>query len=202
MRSQSDRLEEFRPELTAHCRRVLGCASEAEDAVQDTMVRAWQGLDRFEGRAALRSWLYRIATNVCHTMRGTPQRRVAPAPHGPEVVDATDPADTIVAHESVRRAFVAAFRVLPPRQRAVLILRDVLAWSARETADLLGTSVPSVNSALQRARATLSTVDADAAAGADPPDPDLLDRHVAAFRAYDLDGLTALLSRRSTVPTG
>src|SRR5690242_16394509 len=163
-------LERHRRELTVYCYRMLGSAFEAEDAVQDALLRAWRGLDRFEERAALRSWLYRIATNVCLTMLGSAQRRIRPMDLGPAgsghagtagealpseiwlgpVPDArvlpehADPAEVVAARESVRLAFVAALQLLPPRQRAVLILRDVLAWSAHEVAELLDTSVPSV----------------------------------------------------------
>ena len=177
-------LEQHRVELTAYCYRMLGSAFEAEDAVQDTLVRAWRGLDRFEGRSALRSWLYRIATNVCFDMLKGRQRRarpmdlgparsadapvgstlpeetwVEPIPDGHVLPAGADPADVAVARDSVRLAFVATLQHLPPRQRAVLILREVLSWRAAEVADLLDTTVASVNSALQRARATLASRD-------------------------------------------
>ena len=209
-------LEEYRSELTGYCGRVLGSRFDAEDAVQDTMVRAWRGLDRFEGRAALRSWLYRIATNVCLNMLGSPHRRALPT----DPVDlAAGPATAVVPgadsvaarRESVRLAFVALLRHLPPRQRAVLVLREVLGWSAQEAADLLDTSVPGVNSALQRARATLSTMDPQDAA-ATRVDRVQLARYVGAFTAYDVVSLTAALRDdacrpaavrpRSTAPTG
>jgi RNA polymerase sigma-70 factor (ECF subfamily) len=220
-------LEAYRSELTGYCYRMLGSAFEAEDAVQDVMVRAWRGYDRFEGRAALRSWLYRIATNVCLTMLGSAQRRARPMDFGPAgsgtathpgeprpdevwvgpvpddrvLPDHTDPATVIAQRESIRLAFVAALQRLPARQRAVLILREVLAWSAQEVADLLDTSVPSVNSALQRARATLGTVDVGGEP-AKPLDADqqaLLARYVAAFEAYDLKALTSLLHEDATL---
>jgi RNA polymerase sigma-70 factor, ECF subfamily len=214
------RLESYRTELTAFCYRMLGSAFEAEDAVQETFLRAWGAIDRFEGRAALRSWLYRIATNVCLNMLEAKQRRARPVDLSPagtadgplgtplgealwiepvpdsRVVPDGDPADVAVARESVRLAFVAALQHLPPRQRAVLILREVLRWRADEVADLLGTSVASVNSALQRARATLADRDVRATTPAAPLDADrrvLLDRYVDAFERYDMDSLTSLL---------
>jgi RNA polymerase sigma-70 factor (ECF subfamily) len=218
------RLEEHRAELTGYCYRMLGSSFEAEDAVQETMVRAWKGFDRFEGRAALRSWLYRIATNVCLDMLTSAQRRARPmdlSPAGdarnlpaeplPEAIwvgPAPDerllpqnPADVAVAKESIRLAFVAALQHLPPRQRAVLILREVLAWSASETAELLGTSVASVNSALQRARGTLAAIDVptDLHRPMDEEQQSLLSRYVAAFESYDLESLTALLHEDATL---
>ncbi|RSM58253.1 RNA polymerase subunit sigma-70 [Actinoplanes sp. ATCC 53533] len=221
------RLEVYRPELTGYCYRMLGSAFEAEDAVQDTMVRAWRGFDSFEGRSALRSWLYRIATNVCLTMLDSAQRRVRPMDLGPpgsgrathpgeprpdEIwvgpvpntrlrPEGADPADLIAQRESVRLAFIAALQHLPPQQRAVLILREVLAWSAQEVAELLDTSVAGVNSALQRARAAIAA--ADITAGAEAPLDDdqqsLLARYVEAFEAYDLEALTALLRDDATL---
>jgi RNA polymerase sigma-70 factor (ECF subfamily) len=214
-------LEQYRAELTGYAYRMLGSAFEAEDAVQETMVRAWRGLDRFEGRAALRSWLYRIATNVCLDMLGSRQRRARPMDLGPALTadnalgaalpedhwiepipDARavpaggDPAAVTELRESIRLAFVAALQHLPPRQRAVLILREVLQWQATEVAELLDTSVASVNSALQRARATLASKDLDAGAAPEPMDDAkraLLDRYVDAFERYDMQSLTALL---------
>jgi len=217
----STQLEAYRAELTGYCYRMLGSAFEAEDAVQDTMLRAWRGLDRFEGRAALRSWLYRIATNVCLDMIGSAQRRARPMEFGPPLSGATevaadprpdevwvgpvpddrvlpagsDPAEVAVVRESVRLAFVAALQHLPPKQRAVLILRDVLAWSAAEVAALLDLSVAAVNSALQRARATLATADieSDVRRPMDDEQNALLAHYVEAFEAYDLTKLVGLL---------
>ena len=219
-------LEACRVELTGFCYRMLGSAFEAEDAVQETFIRAWRGFGRFEGRASLRSWLYRIATNVCLDMRGASQRRARPidlgpagtADHalGPALSEATwiepvpddravpaggDPADVAVARESIRLAFVAALHHLPPRQRAVLILREVLRWKAEEVAELLDTSVASVNSALQRARATLASRDLAGAPSVATLDDDqraLLSRYVAAFEGYDMDALTSLLREDAT----
>jgi RNA polymerase sigma-70 factor, ECF subfamily len=213
-------LEGYRQELTGYCYRMLGSGFEAEDAVQETMVRAWRGIDRFEGRSALRSWLYRIATNVCLDMLRGPQRRARPMDLGPSSTadgnlgphvsedtwvqpvadakvlpaDVNDPAELAASRESIRLAFVAALQHLPPRQRAVLILREVLRWQAAEVAGLLDTSVASVNSALQRARATLAENDVDAT----PPQVDaeqqeLLSRYVDAFERYDIDSLVTLL---------
>ncbi len=199
---------------------MLGSPFEAEDAVQDTFLRAWRGFDRFEGRSALRSWLYRIATNVCLDMLSGRARRARPVDLGPAqepeernlhtlpeatwlqpipdalVIPSTDPAEQAMARETIRLAFVAALQHLPPRQRAVLILCEVLRWHAREVAELLGTSVASVNSALQRARATLERSDvssSDPVAPIDPSQRKLLDRYVDAFQRYDMDALTSLI---------
>ncbi|WP_268220621.1 sigma-70 family RNA polymerase sigma factor [Streptomyces sp. EMB24] len=216
-------LERYRVELTGYCYRMVGSSFEAEDAVQDTMIRAWRSLDKFEGRSSLRSWLYRIATNVCLDMlsagnkrarpmdltESTPLAQAAlsprpdhtwlePMPDDRVLPTPADPAEAAVAKESVRLAFMAALQRLPAKQRAVLILREVLAWKASEVAELLDTSVASVNSALQRARATLAErrePGADASVS-DPLDEDqqkLLDRYVAAFEGYDMSALTALL---------
>jgi RNA polymerase sigma-70 factor (ECF subfamily) len=217
-------LEQHRPELTAYCYRMLGSPFEAEDAVQETMLRAWRGIDRFERRAALRSWLYRIATNVCFDMLNARERRARPMDLGParepvlaslnalpevtwiepipvsSLAPESDPADVAVAHETIRLAFVAALQNLPPRQRAVLILCEVLRWKAAEAAELLESSVASVNSALQRARATLeaTNVDARTTAQLDEADRDLLSRYVKAFEAYDIEALTSLIHEDAT----
>jgi len=213
-------LEQHRAELTAYSYRMLGSPFEAEDAVQETMIRAWRAYDRFEGRAALRSWLYRIATNVCLDMLNGRERRARPMDLGPAgepivenlrtpdvpwlqpVPDAlvADPAELAVERETIKLAFVAALQHLPPRQRAVLILREVLRWQASEVAELLETSVPSVNSALQRARETMSSTSAEKASPAElsADDHSLLERYVEAFQAYDVEALTALIQEDAT----
>lgn len=215
-------LERHRSELTAYCYRMLGSAFEADDAVQETLLRAWRALDRFEGRASVRSWLYRIATNVCVDALNGRQRRARPMDLGPaapvgvghpgptrsevtwiepipdsQVLPADgDPAELAVTRESVRLGLVAALQYLPARQRAALILREVLRWKAAEVADLLDTSVASVNSALQRARATLATREVTSTDPVRPLDDGqraLLARYIDAFERYDLDALTALM---------
>jgi RNA polymerase sigma-70 factor (ECF subfamily) len=222
------RLHEHRAELTGYCYRMLGSAFDADDAVQETMVRAWRGLDRFEGRAQLRSWLYRIATNVCLDMLDGRNRRarpmdlssdawqpveaslsavqpevtwVEPMLDGHVISASTDPAEQAVARESIRLAFVAALQNLPPRQRAVLILRDVLRWKAEEVATLLESSVASVNSALQRARATIASSGVTGNHPVDPMDArttDLLSRYVDAFERYDMEAFVQLLHEDAT----
>ncbi|MFE6100505.1 sigma-70 family RNA polymerase sigma factor [Streptomyces laurentii] len=220
-------LEKYRRELTGYCYRMLGSAFEAEDAVQDTMVRAWRSLDSFEGRSSLRSWLYRIATNVCLDSLNAGNRRarpmdlseptpvaqarlnerpeitwLEPVPDGRVLPSVADPAETAVSRETVRLAFVAALQHLPPKQRAVLILREVLAWKASEVAELLGLTVASVNSALQRARATIQEQAPAVSDEANPLDEEqkaLLDRYVAAFEGYDMQALTTLLHEDATM---
>jgi RNA polymerase sigma-70 factor, ECF subfamily len=205
----TDALEQYRRELTGYCYRMLGSSFDAEDAVQETMVRAWRSLDRFEGRSALKSWLYRIATNVCLDALAGRERRARPMDLGPaqeplfenlaELPEVTwitplpTPDELAEQRETLRLAFVAALQHLPPKQRAALILCEVLKWQAAEAAELLETSVASVNSALQRARATLATADAAAPAELDADTLALLERYVAAFEAYDIDRLTELL---------
>jgi RNA polymerase sigma-70 factor (ECF subfamily) len=217
-------LEQHRAELRAYCYRMLGSPFEAEDAVQETFIRAWRGFERFEGRAALRSWLYRIATNVSLDMLNGRERRARPMDLGParEPVESNlntlpevtwiepfpadgDPAEVAVSRETIRLAFVAALQHLPPRQRAALILCEVLRWKASEVAELLETSVASVNSALQRARATLEESDlraADTSPSVDQVDAELLARYVQAFEQYDMDALTSLIQEdaRQSMP--
>jgi RNA polymerase sigma-70 factor, ECF subfamily len=220
-------LEQYRMELTGYSYRMLGSAFDAEDAVQETMVRAWRNFGQFEGRAALRSWLYRIATNVCLDMLNGRQRRarpmdlaspqpaqanllgaplpettwILPIPDGRVLSTEDDPAELAVARESIKLAFVAALQHLPPKQRAVLILREVLRWQATEVAELLETSVASVNSALQRARSTLAATnvtDSDPMQPMDEEQQALLARYVEAFERYDLDSLVSLLHEDAT----
>jgi RNA polymerase sigma-70 factor (ECF subfamily) len=212
-------MKAHRRELTGYCYRMLGSGAEAEDAVQETLVRAWKAIDRFEGRSSVKSWLYRIANNVCIDMLRAPQRRARPMDLGPSsTVDAAvlrpqaentfvqpiadervidtgaDPADVSAARESIRLAFVAALQHLPARQRAVLILCEVLKWQATEAAELLETSVASVNSALQRARATLGSLEVDQLdSTVDPEHEALLGRYVDAFERYDMTALAKLL---------
>jgi RNA polymerase sigma-70 factor (ECF subfamily) len=213
-------LEEYRRPLTGYCYRMLGSGSDADDAVQETMVRAWRAGEQFEGRSSVRSWLYRIATNVCLDMLRSRQRRARPMELGPSrppvesslesvlpdgswvspIADdrvlpvEADPAELAAARDSIRLAFVAALQHLPARQRAVLILCEVLRWRASEVAELLGTTVPAVNSALQRARATLATI--DTGGRTDPVEADqaqLLARYVDAFQRFDIETLVGLL---------
>jgi RNA polymerase sigma-70 factor, ECF subfamily len=237
-------LEPHRPALTGHCYRMLGSLSDAEDAVQETMVRAWQNLHRFEARASLKTWLYRIATNVCLDALSDRSRRARPMEEGPagSVDDAlitqprqhwlepipdaralpadASPLERTMLRQSIRLAFVAALQHLPPRQRAALLLTEVLGWSAAEVAQCVEMSVAAVNSALQRARATLASRDltpsgaplpraayddapvnakaAKAAGGAssierDVPEEAVVERYVDAFHRYDVDALVSLL---------
>src|SRR4051795_11023932 len=218
-------LEQYRSQLTAYCYRMLGSPFDAQDAVQESLVRAWRSLDRFEGRSQLRSWLYRIATNVCLDMLKASERRARPMDLGPArepvaenlhtlpeatwvqpIPDALlahddgDPAEVAVARDTVRLALVAALQHLPPRQRAILILCEVLRWKAQEVAELLETSVASVNSALQRARATLETANVTTASARElsADDNELLQRYVDAFQRYDMSALTALIQEDAT----
>ena len=226
-KSLGQRLEVHRRELTAHCSRMLGSAFEAEDAVQETLLRAWCAFDRFEGRASLRGWLYRIATNVCRDMRGAKQRRAWPIDTAAGQVaggsvpvaqpDATwirplsgghisstdvDPAEQAVARDRIRLAFVAALLDLPARQRSILILREVLRWKATEVAELLGTTVASVESALQRARSNLagSHRKADQSYPVDDDQRSLAQRYVDCLERHDIDSLVSLLQRACGLP--
>jgi RNA polymerase sigma-70 factor, ECF subfamily len=217
-------LEEHRSALVGYCYRMLGSAVDADDAVQETMVRAWRSLARFDGRSSLRTWLYRIATNVCLDTLGANSRRARPTEDGPmaslddplETRDRThwlepipddralpadaDPAERVVLRQSIRLAFVAALQHLPAKQRAVLLLTEVLGWSAAEVAESLDTTVAAVNSALQRARATLATRNLDdAPATLSDTQATLVDRYVSAFERYNLDALTALLHEDVTL---
>ena len=218
MTPTATQLEEQRVALTGHCYRMLGSAAEADDAVQETVLRAWRSLERFDGRASLRTWLYRIATNVCLDALADRSQRARPMELGPEgsvddplnelprthwlepIPDSkalpadADPSELLVLRQSIRLAFVAALQHLPPRQRAALLLTEVLGWSAAEVAETLETSIAAVNSALQRARATLATRDVSAGGGAlSESQSRLLNRYVEAFHRYDVDALTALL---------
>jgi RNA polymerase sigma-70 factor, ECF subfamily len=213
-------LDQYRRELVGYCYRMLGSVFDADDAVQETMVRAWRGIEGFEGRSSMRSWLYRIATNVSLDMLRGSQRRASPIDMGPSgtndsftgatlpehtwvqpipdtavLLGKGDPAEVAAAKETIRLAFITALQCLPPRQRAVLILREVLRWQAAEVAELLGASVPSVNSALQRARATMAARETEAPV-ADVVTKDqraLLARYVDAFERYDITSLVGLL---------
>jgi RNA polymerase sigma-70 factor (ECF subfamily) len=213
-------LEPFRRELTGFCYRMLGSGFEADDAVQETMVRAWRSADRFEGRSSVRSWLYRIASNVCIDMHRQVQRRARPMELGPSsppfesnigpvladhpwvmplpdagaAPETSDPADVAEYRESVRLAFVTALQHLPARQRAALILCEVLSWPVAEAAEVLETTVAAVNSALQRARATLADLPPAPHSGPlDEADAELLERYVESFQAYDMARLVELL---------
>ncbi len=216
-----DKLEEYRRELTGYCYRMLGSGFEADDAVQETMLRAWRAADGFEGRSSVRSWLYRIATNTCLDMLRGRQRRALPMDLGPAsppveallggwspediwispmadervLPDHGDPADIAVARDTIRLAFITALQHLPARQRATLILCEVLRMPAAEAAATLGTSVPAVNSALQRARATLADLPPEQQPGPlDAGQADQLARYVDAFQRYDMDELVTLLA--------
>jgi RNA polymerase sigma-70 factor (ECF subfamily) len=213
-----DRADAFRPELLAYCYRMLGSVHDAEDTVQETLLRAWRSAGDFEGRASLRTWLYRIATNACLRALENRERRPLPsglgapgedpqAPLGAEATDVpwlqpipdalvADPAATVASRASMRLGLIAALQYLPSRQRAVLILRDVLNWRAAEVAELLGTTTTAVNSTLQRARSQLERVGPTEDEVHEPTDPrhrSLLERYVAAFENADIDALMRLL---------
>lgn len=215
-----DDLEQHRRELTGFCYRMLGAGTEAEDAAQETLVKAWASIDRFEGRSSVRTWLFRIASNVCTDMGRSPQRRARPVDLGPvrtpdpahlsdvlpedrwitpiadeQVIDLDgDPAQVAAARDTIRLAFVSALQRLPARQRAALILCDVLAWPASDTAELLDTTAASINSALQRARSTMASAPPSPASGSlSTAQEALLGRYVAAFERYDMDAIASLL---------
>ena len=219
-------LEQYRGELTGYCYRMLGSPFDADDAVQETLVRAWQAADRFEGRSSVRSWVYRIATNVCldslraRSRRALPMDLSSPVPSSSDIgeplpeatwvqpisdADAAiggDPAERAVLQDSIRLAFVAALQHLPPRQRAVLLLREVLAWPAADVAELLDTTVASVTSALQRARATIAELDRGATltvGDLGEAERALLARYVEAFEAYDMESLVQLLHEDASI---
>ncbi|MFP2961702.1 sigma-70 family RNA polymerase sigma factor [Myxococcus sp. 1LA] len=225
-RNQVFGFEEHRTALVGHCYRMLGSISEADDAVQETMVRAWRAMDRFEGRSSVRTWLYTIATRVCMDSLSASGRRARPMELGPAysidgpltplpanswiepipdvlaVPSDADPSEQASLRQSIRLAFLAALQHLPPKQRAVLLLAEVLGWPATEIAETLETSVASVNSALQRARATLSELgldDSDFPAPQSDAQAALLNRYVDAFERYDMDAFTALLHEEVTL---
>ncbi len=222
------RLEQFRTELTGYCYRMLGSGFEAEDAVQDTLVRAWRSFDSYdERRASLRTWLYRIATNICLDMLSSPQRRaramdlgpaagagqdigepapewvwIQPIPDARVVPSTGDPEELAMQRETIRLAFVAALQHLPPRQRAVLILCEVLRWKAEEVANLLESSVASVTSAVQRARSKLKSVrrePGELLRTSDPVQRELLARYCDTFERHDIAALVALLREDATM---
>jgi RNA polymerase sigma-70 factor (ECF subfamily) len=226
MQVDATQLEAHRAPLTGHCYRMLGSAFDAEDAVQETMVRAWQGLDRFEGRSSLRTWLYRIATNVCLDALSDRSRRARPMEEGPNgsvedhletrerthwlepIPDArvlpsdANPFELTALRQSIRLAFVSALQHLPPRQRAALLLSEVVGWSAAEVAECLDMSVAAVNSALQRARATIAARNGNTTGGNEqltPEESTLLDRYVDVFQSYDVDALVSLLREDATL---
>ncbi|MGA9522662.1 MAG: sigma-70 family RNA polymerase sigma factor [Myxococcaceae bacterium] len=215
-------LEEHRDALTGHCYRMLGSVVDADDAVQETIVRAWRSLDRFDGRASLRTWLYRIATNVCLDALADRNRRARPMEEGPSgtvdmplvmherthwlepvpdvraIPSDANPSEQVILRQSIRLAFVAALQRLPPKQRAVLLLSEVLGWSSAEIAETLDTSVAAVNSALQRARVTLENQNLREPEPLSDAQQQLLERYVAAFERYDVDGLASLLREDAT----
>lgn len=223
MATETPRFEEHRAALTGHCYRMLGSAADADDAVQETMVRAWRAYERFDGRSSLRTWLHRIATNACLDALSERSHRARPMEEGPvngvdDALEAkarthwlepiaearaipadADPSERAVLRQSVRLAFVAALQRLPPRQRAALLLTEVLDWSAAEVADGLDTTVEAVNSALQRARATMRQHDLRGPAELTEGQRRMLERYVDAFHRYDVDGLTSLLREDATL---
>jgi RNA polymerase sigma-70 factor (ECF subfamily) len=219
-------LELHRPAITGHCYRMLGSFFDAEDAAQEAMIRAWKGMDRFDGRASLKNWLYRIATNVCLDEIHNKGRRARPMEEGaafsgtPSIEDLvqrpsnawlepiadaralpsdSDPAERAILKQSIRLAFVSALQKLAPKQRAALLLMDVLGLSAAEAAETLGTTVASVNSALQRARAALSDKSFNSHAELSAAQAEMVNRYVTAFEQYDIDELTKMLREDATV---
>lgn len=222
-------LEQYRPALTGHCYRMLGSVLDAEDAVQESMLRAWKGLDRFDSRSSMKTWLYRIATNVCLDTLSSERRRVRPVDTSPSPATVTDdmslpkqpreywvepipdlaalpaegeadPEERAILRDSIRLAFVAALQYLPPRQRAVLLLTQVLNWSAAEAAECLEMTVAGVNSALQRARATMEARNPSVVPRElSPEQTQLVARYVEAFERYDVDALTARLHEEATL---
>jgi RNA polymerase sigma-70 factor (ECF subfamily) len=219
-------LEAHRSALTGHCYRMLGSSVDADDATQETIIRAWKSLDRFDGRASLRTWLYKIATNVCLDELADRGRRARPMEEGPvgsantrpealtkqprthwiePIADVralpadANPAEQAILRQSIRLAFVSALQHLAPKQRAVLLLMEVLGWSASEVAETLETSVAAVNSALQRARATLADRNQGDPGALSAPQAELLNRYVEAFERYDVDALASLLREDATL---
>ncbi|MBV8817819.1 MAG: sigma-70 family RNA polymerase sigma factor [Acidobacteriaceae bacterium] len=225
MTRDSANLEAHRPALLGHCYRMLGSVFDADDAVQETMVRAWRSWDQFDGRSAVSTWLYRIATNVCldelkdRGRRARPMEEGSPSAGAPPLESLTqrnreywiepildarvmpadaDPAQRAMLRQSIRLAFTAALQHLAPKQRAALLLMEVLGCSASETAEMLGTSVASVNSAVQRARAALAKRSEQEPPNLTEPQKTMVQRYVAAFERYDIDGLTALMREDTT----
>lgn len=222
--SAGRQLEEHRAALTGHCYRMLGSAAEADDAVQETMLRAWRNLDSFEERSSLRTWLYRIATHVCLDMIDERKRRarpmdlrpvctteeplvvpsearwIEPIPDAAAIPADADPSEILALRQSIRLAYVAALQHLPPKQRAALLLAEILEWPVAEIAESLSTTVAAINSALQRARATLANKDLGAPARPlSEEQHGLVDRFVDAFQRYDMDALAAVLHEDATM---
>ena len=221
--AQMETLEVHRPSITGHCYRMLGSAVDADDAVQETMVRAWRHLERFEERSSMRTWLHRIATNVCLDALADRKRRtrpilesaqgtihdtmvqherthwIEPIPDARVVPHDVDPAERLAIRQSIRLAFITALQALPPKQRAALLLTDVVGCTAAEAAETLDTTVASVNSALQRARETLGRRDERPASELSEAQLALVDRYVAAFERYDVDALTSLMHEDATL---
>src|SRR5215813_12323085 len=225
MTASVDQIETHRPALRGHCYRMLGSAVDADDAAQETVIRAWKGLNQFDGRSSVRTWLYRIATNVCLDEVAKRGRRARPMEEGPPssgspsldkliqrprthwiepiaddsvIAPDADPSERAMLRQSIRLAFVAALQHLAPKQRAALLLVEVLGWSAVEVADSLATSVAAVNSALQRARSALANRN-QGAAELSQSQKEMVNRYVAAFESYDIEGLSSLLREDATL---